>query len=313
MLNKIFYLWLYFFNFMAFFQKFKNESSFIIIMASSVAGYVILFTLVIGMMFILISSHTEIISNRNDALSSLLNNKINKMNTDFDVIDIYFSENNVTILLKNVGSIKLNPENIFIFKNEKLNVYTSLLSEYNLVNPLLWDPQEILNITYEANISKNFNESITIIGENAKTISLSFMQRDENATLISASKTSGDTQDLLFSLMNEDIYVDIDVFNTDTFLYSNFSFLGDLTINNLNLNVKHFMNDSILTKDLDYFENVWKNIGVLSNSMTLINENFSLDPIKDINLRIRYNNDIEAIAYIDKIEIEGNVTRWWIN
>lgn len=284
---------------------------------SGVVAYVVMFIVVVGMIFVLVSSHTVVIKEKSGAIASLSDIKQRKYNTDITVDDIIYSQTNISFILLNNGIEKLHLDKIDTYMGKKVNHYSSLIEEYNLINSQLWDPGEKLNLTIEVNMSQNENNSLIITTENAGKLEFTFITHVKKINLIAVSKTSAPVQDDKTLIDDSDdtrstVTLDPD---TNVYLYANYSFSGHTY--NSEIEVEHYFDSSanVIAKDLDYFNAThWINIGELSAYESESSDLFNLN-LTPSRLRINYySNDTGTVySYIDMISINANITQWWID
>ena len=284
---------------------------------SGVVAYVMMFIVVVGMIFVLVSSHTVVIKEKSGAIGSLSDIKQKKYNTDITVEDIIYSQTNMTFILLNDGVEKLHLDRIDTYIGEKVNHESSLLEEYNIINSQLWDPGEKLELIVEMNMSQNENKSLIITTENAGKLEFTFITHVKKINLIGVFKTSLPIQDDKTLIDDSDdtrstVTLDHD---TNVYLYANYSFSGHAY--NSEIEVEHYFDNSanVIAKDLDYFNGThWINIGELSPYESESSDLFEMNLTPD-RLRINYySNDAGLVySYIDMISINANVTQWWVN
>ncbi len=284
---------------------------------TAVVAYVMMFIIVIGMIFVLVSSHTLVIKEKSDAIGVLADIKQRKSNTDISVEDILFSPTNISFLISNNGIEKLHLERLDTYFGKKISHEASLLDEYNIINSQLWDSNEILNLSIEANLTKNENHTLIITIENGGKLEITFITHMKDLILDSASKTNRPLQDdkILIEISdNTRLTVTLPTASSE-YLYANYSYFGH--VYNSEVEVEHYFDTAVDvdTKNVEYFNGSdWLVIGELSGYESELSDTFNLD-ITPMQLRINYySSNVGTInSYVDVLRINSNITEWIIN
>ena len=137
---------------------------------SALATYTLLFVIVIGMAFVIISTHTMVIKEKSGAIGELSDINVRKSGTIINATYVSYTPSNLTIYYKNNGIEKLHLDRIALFVNDtKLldsGYNIKMIEETNLVNSQLWDPGESINVTIFKAFSQRNPHYITVSAEN---------------------------------------------------------------------------------------------------------------------------------------------------
>jgi archaellum component FlaF (FlaF/FlaG flagellin family) len=127
----------------------------------NIVSQVILFMSIMITLVVVSLVFKSYVTNTNLSLQMQHDNIVNKLETSFSIINVTYDEINeeVSVFLKNTGSIKMNPSEIDLFiANQRLSrneINVEIFESTNLINPLHWDPGEILIIKTNMQINAN--------------------------------------------------------------------------------------------------------------------------------------------------------------
>jgi hypothetical protein len=279
---------------------------------NAIASYVAIFVVVVGSLFILIYSHSEIMKTKIGTMEETYILKQEQLSTDFEITRVEHIDE-IKIELMNRGGTKLKPELTKVYMPQLINSTNSLDSSFNLINPLLWDPGEKLLVFVEDEIEFNINKSITISTENGISKKINFQVKEEILHLNSAKLSNNETElKEKLNLSEDEAIIEIET-DEQIFLYLNYS-LNQASIQNSTVTIEHyFSNVSNINAFLE-FQNKdgWNTLSELSYFETKNIDRFQ-NLEETLNYRIRFiSNNINTIfSYIDIVEINSNVTRWW--
>ncbi|MFT4304649.1 MAG: hypothetical protein ACMXX8_01025 [Candidatus Woesearchaeota archaeon] len=127
----------------------------------NIVSQVILFMSIMATLVVVSLVFNTFIKTTNVSLQTHNEIFVNKLETSFKIINVTYNEldENISFYLKNTGSIKLDPNRIDLFaghnrfSRNEINVEIS--EETNLINPLFWDPSEILIVSINYTIMDN--------------------------------------------------------------------------------------------------------------------------------------------------------------
>ena len=131
-----------------------------------------MFTIISVITIIMVTYKTYVV-HTNLSLDIQKENIRKKLDTNFLITNTTYDSTDeiITINVKNTGSVTLNQNYIDVFVDNKRiprkieNRTLTLDSDTNLVNPHLWDPNEVLIINVSKLLSSG-NHLIEVIGEN---------------------------------------------------------------------------------------------------------------------------------------------------
>lgn len=127
----------------------------------NIVSQVILFMSIMATLVVVSLVFNTFIKTTNVSLQTHNENFINKLETSFKIINVTYNEfdENVSFYLRNTGSIKLDPNRIDLFAGNtrfsRNDIHVEILEETNLINPLFWDPGEILRVTINYDLIDN--------------------------------------------------------------------------------------------------------------------------------------------------------------
>lgn len=127
----------------------------------NIISQVILFMSIMVTLVVISLVFNSYINTTNNSLQAQHENVVNRLETSFNIVNVTYDElnTNVKLHLRNTGSIKVDPSRVdlfvgnYRFSREEINV--TILESTNLINPLHWDPGEILVIKISYTLNEN--------------------------------------------------------------------------------------------------------------------------------------------------------------
>ncbi len=138
----------------------------------SIAANLIMFIAVITVASFIVGLFNTYIQETSATLTLKKNKILEKVETDFDIINIDFNStlNRTVAYALNTGSRELKPEELFVFIDgslvEKANYNITLDSDSNIENPSLWDPKEILIINISMYLDNTTRHKLKLVYSN---------------------------------------------------------------------------------------------------------------------------------------------------
>jgi archaellum component FlaF (FlaF/FlaG flagellin family) len=281
---------------------------------SPVPAYVAIFIIIVSSMFILVISHSEIMKQKIGEIEETYKIKEKKLLTDFEIEKVRYNNEIINIRITNIGSIQLNPNKFNAFMPLLIEGQTIIDEDFNLINPLFFDPGEKANLTINQEINLDENYTLTIVSENSISKKINFRFETKKLDILTA-KTSLNNDEQKFNL-NESDNIETEIIietDSDAYLWINYS-LDRISIQNSTIIIEHYFNDTNeIYAYLEYYsDNGWITIEQLSNFNSKNQDTFNFEN-EATEFRIRYlsNNLNNVISYIDKFEIIANMTIWW--
>lgn len=276
----------------------------------AIPAYIAIFLILSSMLLILVFSQTEIMKERVITIQEAYNIKSKQLSTEIDILKIEHIDN-LIITIINSGSEKLNPNRINVYMPLLINSTTNIIEEFNLINPLIFDPGERAEIIIDLEKEFDINQSLSIITENSFRKNINFILKNEDLEIKSASSSNNEDIKSLLQQNNNEAVIEIET-DSDAYLWINFSSEGTIQESVITIN-HYFSNTNDITAHLQYKDRgSWTTISELSYF-----EDINTDVIpfngNNLNFRIRYySNNAETIySYVDLINLNSNIIIWW--